>query len=338
MNRRTAGLRSLAAPTRLRVRRPADFLAVIPYLVGFHPSESVVALLFRQGRVLLTARIDLPPPELADEVSAHLREVSGRHQVDEVVLAAYSRDLSGARLLVERVVADPPVPVRDALLVGGGRWWSLTCSSGCCPEEGTPYDSTGHLLAAEAVYAGLAVERDRSALAGRVSGPPSAAEAPLLARLAPLRQRVAALGTAGAGRLMADTVRRLRADPEPVDEDCLLLAVLAEDLVVRDVAWAMMRRPDIGADVGVWGRVVARAPRAVAAGPLGLLGAAAWISGNGALQNCCVERLKLLDPTYTLGALLAQISEAALAPSTWDAMAEDLRREVSAVAGLPGLY
>lgn len=338
VSRRAARPGSLAVPTRLRVRRPSDFLAVIPYLVGFHPDESVVALLFRHGRVLLTARIDLPPPELAEELSTHLHEVSGRHQVEELVLAAYSRDLTGARRVVERVVADPPAPVRDALLIGGGRWWSLTCPSGCCPEEGSPYDPAGHPLAAEAVYAGLNVERDRFALAERVSGPPPAAEAPLLARVAPLRQRVAALGTPGAARLMAETVQRLRADPEPVDEDCLLLAVLAEDLVVRDVAWAMMHRRDSEDDVRVWGRVVARAPRGVAAGPLGLLGAAAWISGNGALQNCCVERLELLDPSYSLGGLLADISERALPPSAWDDMAEDLRREVCAVAGLHRLH
>ena len=61
MTRRVPGRPSVEAPARLRVRRPADFLAVIPYLVGFHPSESVVAVLCRDGRVLLTARMDLPP-------------------------------------------------------------------------------------------------------------------------------------------------------------------------------------------------------------------------------------------------------------------------------------
>lgn len=330
---------SLVAPTRLRVRRPADFLAVIPYLLGFHPAESVVVLFFRRGRVLLTARVDLPPPGRASGLTAHLHQVCGQRRVDELVLAAYSEDLPGARGLLDRVLADAPTPVRDALLVGGGRWWSLTCPSGCCPPEGTPYDPVGHPLAAEAVYAGLSVERDRSAVTERVSGPSTAEEAPLLARLAPLRQRVALLGTGGAARLMADTVRRLRADREPVDdEDCLLLAVLAEDLVVRDVAWAMMRRRDSEDDLRLWGRVVARAPQPVAAGVLGLLGAAAWISGNGALQNCCVERLQLLDPTYSLGGVLADISERALPPSAWDDMAEDLRREVCAVAGLRRLY
>jgi hypothetical protein len=71
----------------------------------------------------------------------------------------------------------------------------------------------------------------------------------------------------------------------------------------------------------------------VAPAPLGLLGMAAWINGNGALLNCCVERLEEIDPGYTLGHLLAEISERALPPSLWDELVGDLRTEVGAVAG-----
>lgn len=339
MRRRAASRRSPEDPVRLRVRRPADFLAVIPYLVGFQPTESVVAVLSRRGRVLLTARIDLPPAELADEVADHLAEVTDRHDVDEAVLAVYSSDLASGRRVLEQLVARAAVPVRDALLVGGGRWWSLTCLTGCCPPEGSPYDPAGHPLAAEAVYAGLCAETDRSVLARRVAGPSASDEPRLLAQVQEVRQRTASLPTRDAAGLMAATVRRLRGDPGPVEEaDLLLLAVLAEELLVRDVAWAMMSRQRSQDDVRLWGQVVASSPQAVAAGPLGLLGAAAWISGNGALQNCCVERLERLRPTYTLGGLLAEISERALSPTAWDDMAEDLRAEVCAVAGLAGLH
>jgi hypothetical protein len=138
---------------------------------------------------------------------------------------------------------------------------------------------------------------------------------------------------------MADTVRRCLDDDEgPGDADCLLLAVLAEDVVVRDVAWALVRRRDRDAHLRLWSQVVMRAPVEVASAPLGLLGVVAWICGLGALQNCCVERLEEIDPAYTLGALLADISERALPPSAWDEMAADLRREVSDVAGLSGLH
>ncbi len=75
-----------------------------------------------------------------------------------------------------------------------------------------------------------------------------------------------------------------------------------------------------------------------ASAPLGLLGAAAWIGGNGALLNCCVERLERDDPGYTLGRLLSDLSDRALPPSLWDELGGDLRRDVGAVTGLQGLH
>ena len=51
--------------TRLKVRRPDELLAIIPYMIGFHPDESVVAVFVRSGRIMLTARMDLPASRLA---------------------------------------------------------------------------------------------------------------------------------------------------------------------------------------------------------------------------------------------------------------------------------
>jgi len=334
-----AGRAPVAPPTRLRVSGPADFVAVVPYLVGFHPRESVVALLFRDGRVLVSARVDLPPPGLTRQLSAHLRQVVARHGVEEVVLVGYADDPARGRRVLESLLAAPPTRVRHALLVAAGRWWSLTCRDGCCPGEGSPHDPAGHPLAAEAVLAGLAPVRDRSVLREQVAGPPAREQARLLGRLAPLHDRVRGLGTAGAARLMAVTVRRCLDGADPLQEvDALLLAALAHQLVVRDVAWALMDRRDADDHVRLWGRVVARAPDLFALGPLGLLGAAAWIAGEGALQNCCVERLERLDPGYTLTGVLSDLSEKALPPSTWEDMAEEVRREVCTLTGLERLH
>jgi hypothetical protein len=133
---------------------------------------------------------------------------------------------------------------------------------------------------------------------------------------------------------MAGTVRAVVAGDTDADEaTCALLGVLALDLTVRDVAWALMSRDAIHDHLRLWSTVVAHTPDEVASAPLGLLGVAGWISGNGALLNCCIDRLDRTDPDYTLGVLLADISNRALPPSIWDELVEDLRTEVGAVAG-----
>ncbi len=46
------------SPT-LQVRGPADLLAAVPYLLGFHPHESLVIIGLADNRVIVTARLDL---------------------------------------------------------------------------------------------------------------------------------------------------------------------------------------------------------------------------------------------------------------------------------------
>ena len=328
-------------PHRLRVRRPVDFLAVIPYLLGFHPSESLVVVLSSRGRVVLTARLDLPAPEHAGPVAAQVRQLTGEHRIDELVLVAYSDAETPGRQLLERVRADlaDAVAVREVLLVNRARWWSLSCTTGCCPTEGAVFDPDAHPLAAEAVYAGLSAGRSRASLEELVAGPGAEALPRLRGLLASARVALAGTDRPAAAEAMAEAVRVALADPEALDEaGCTRLAVLAQDLAVRDVAWAMMSRPAAELHQRLWCRVVAAAPPEVSSAPLGLLGVAAWIGGNGALLNCCVERLELTDPAYTLGRLLADISERALPPSVWGDLQGELRDEVAAVTGLPGLH
>jgi hypothetical protein len=324
------------SPPRLRVRRPADFVAVAPYLLGFHPSESLVVVLSRRAQVVLTARLDLPPPALVDGVLGQMLGLAAEHGVDELVLLAYSENQVCGRRVLARLLDGVPdrLPVREALLVSGGRWWSLSCRTGCCPAAGTPLDPTAHPLAAEAVYAGLSAERSRSVLEAQVQGPRPGDLPRLQEAVRQARAVVAGWSRPAAAAQMSDTVRTVLAGDTGADEaTCALLAVLALDLPVRDVAWALMSRDAIDHHLRLWSAVVSRSPGEVASAPLGLLGVAGWISGNGALLNCCVARLERTDPGYSLGLLLADISDRALPPTLWDELVEDLRTEVGAVAG-----
>jgi hypothetical protein len=78
-------------PSTLTVRTPADFLAAVPYLIGFHPADSVVVVGIAGQKVLFAARSDLPPP--ADEPSraaaVQLAEMVARQAVDEVTVIGY---------------------------------------------------------------------------------------------------------------------------------------------------------------------------------------------------------------------------------------------------------
>jgi hypothetical protein len=109
------------------------------------------------------------------------------------------------------------------------------------------------------------------------------------------------------------------------------------DLRVRDLAWALISADNAEEHVQLWGAVVAKMPPTLAAAPLCLLGLAAWVCGAGALLNCCCERLAQVDPAYSLGRLLRDISAQALPPSLWQQMGGELqaglRAERTSLAG-----
>ena len=328
-------VRQPAEPTRVRVSAPADFLGLVPYLLGFCPKESLVLLLVRDGRVTLTARVDRPPPAAASTVAEQFLVLAGQADATGMVLFSYSADPEPARALLEHLVVElEPHGLVDALYVDHTRWWSLMCRGGCCPPEGTPYDLRTHPLAAEAVYAGLSMAPGRDDVEARVSGP-APADVDRLGRLA--RETASALGGLPVRRrqeLMAADVAAFLAEPRGIsDSDCVRLAVLAGDVQVRDVAWSRMSRADIDDHLDLWGQVVERAVTSWAPAPMCLLGMAAWISGNGALQNCCCSRARQCDPSYTMATLLEDINQRALPPTFWDELAAEVRAGVGPLAG-----
>ena len=325
---------------RLRAQGPADLLALIPFQLGFHPRESLVAVFVCGSSVGLIARMDLPPVSTAADFAAKLEELARQNGAEELVLFAYSEHSEPARSLLTGLVdALPPARLRDALYVDGSRWWSLTCGQVCCPAEGTPYDVAGHRLAAEAVFAGMTTRASREELAATVAGPPEA-EVP---RLVDLAAEVRALrrdwpsDEDPAARLL-QRVQAGLTDPAVLDDRaCAELALLVGEIRLRDLVWAMID-PESAADhIELWQRVVSRVAPVLSAAPLALLGMAGWISGNGALLNCAGEELSCRHPSYSMGHLLEQISARAIPPRLWQSMAgelhDDLRREIARLAG-----
>jgi hypothetical protein len=322
---------------RLKVRHPDELLAIIPYLIGFHPAESIVAVFVRSGRIVLTARMDLPPEVAIDQLAERIDALAEQQNAQALALVAYSQaSLPANRMLTRLMDRLSSHELTDVLYVGHGRWWSLSCGEECCPLTGTPYDLSSHPVSAAAVVAGLSARADRRELEATVSGPPEtelprldALAATLFTELGPFDNRTAA------ARLMISIVDAGMADPCALDErSCLLLGWLVTDFHIRDLAWSRISHAEAEDHVQLWGSVVARVPPLLAAAPLCLLGMAAWVSGAGALLNCCCERLSRVNPAYSMGGLLATISEQAIPPSFWHQIRDEMQAELGAQAAL----
>jgi hypothetical protein len=328
----------------INAKSPADLLAVVPCVLGFHPEDSLVLLTLGEADNKFHARVDLPrePDDLA-AVVAQLRDVATRNGVRRCVLVAYSDDQCASQELFERLRAsleDAGVDVVEAIRADGDRWYSLTgCTHSCCPAEGTPYDVSAHPFTAQSVVDGQVTLSSRQELADSLIGTdPDAVEAVGdAADAAMLRLQAAARHPLGPpapealrghlvqeGQWVAGRVRAFLADRVPLDNGeagrMLVALVIIE---IRDVAWAEMTRANADRHVDLWRDLVRRGPYDLLAAPSALLGFAAWLSGDGALAWCAVERCQEVEPDYRLASLLTDALAGGVPPSRWEPVGKD---------------
>ncbi|KAA9380957.1 DUF4192 domain-containing protein [Microbispora cellulosiformans] len=319
---------------KLVLSSPADILSAVPYLVGFHPADSLVVTGSTGPEVRLTTRWDLPadPGEL-DRLVPLLR----REAVTSAFLVGYGPGALVTPVVdeVTRLLLAGDIRVTESLRAEGGRYWSYSCGSAtCCPAEGTPYDIGGSRVAATAVMHGLVALPDRGSLRRSVQpcGGTRMRQATLRV-VAALRTRLAALdaATAAAGeaatdldeeaaRFVGEALARVRTAIELYDSGGRLgdegAARLGLDLAVirvRDEAWALI--DDRDAHLALWRDLTRRLEPGHAAPAASLLAAAAWQRGECALAGMALERALDADPGYSMALLLRQALTHMMSPA-----------------------
>ena len=133
-NAEPAAAEPAAAQTRIRVDSVAGFLAVVPHLLGFHPSQSmvVVGLNPRRGRIVLGFRYDLPePPDAAKsrEIAQHAARVLTQRRIKIAIAAGYGPGtlVTPVAEALRAALLGAGVTLRDLLRVQDGRYWSYAC-------------------------------------------------------------------------------------------------------------------------------------------------------------------------------------------------------------------
>jgi len=305
-------------PTVVRVNELSDLVEAVPYLLGFTPAESIVAVSLEgpRERMGFSLRCDLVPDDHDDEMAGMLAARLRATDADGALVFVYTDRGSLAddlprRALVDAVVDALDVPVRDALLVTPDRVWSYLCDDACCPPGGRPRvaGSPGALaLSAANVMVGRAVLPDREAVVASVQAVTGAEAARMVAAteaasaaseaIGPwrARDRARALGLAvrdryakGAGTVSDDEAARLIVAMHDVRfRDEVLDWALDHEDVVRSLLDDLVRRAQPPMD----------APVCTA------LAWVAYLQGNGLVAASAVERARRTDPDYSLAVLL----------------------------------
>ena len=154
---------------------PADVLAVLPYQLGFHPSDCLVVVSLRGTRgtrMGLVQRLDLPPREHVRDAVAAMMAPLRKDRPRSVLLIGFEEGMGESRAMLDGMAAAcraAGIHVTDRIVVLDGRWYAPYCHRSCCPAEGLPLPVPSEVPAvAEFVGREICPLPDRSALADRL--------------------------------------------------------------------------------------------------------------------------------------------------------------------------
>lgn len=316
---------------------PASLVASLPYLVGFHPHDSVVLIWLRAGEILLTQRANAPQQTREDWLAALWQHPSAA-LADEVIILGVS-SMSGIADIVASVsgyARERGPRVRDALVVQDSTWCSVLCEDpACCcsTPRRVPIEVT-NAVAAEFAFRGVAPAACRQDLEAEV-----AAEGHR--QVTAVRSRLTRRGTQRPASLRAIERWRDRVIDEALSwcesgqprREGAYARVIAgvQDVRVRDVIlWELARMSDerLRAGLSHWHRATRMSPADHVAPVATMAAIASWLLGDGARAIIAVGRAREADPTYGLAQLVDAALSSGLPPRLWREGTHRVTREV----------
>lgn len=161
----------MTTPTTITVADRQGLVALMPYLLGFHPTNSLVLVGLDGSRVTLCARLDLDCPLI------HARETVqalAQHRVTLLAVAYGDRESAEPALdNIEELAASTDCELADAMRITDGHIYPR-CADGCChPEPVNPVAAP----AVHAVAAGISPARSRNDYAAQLAPVPDVEQA-----------------------------------------------------------------------------------------------------------------------------------------------------------------
>lgn len=328
------------------VRGLAELRASIPYLLGFYPERSLIAIgLQHDGSVLLTARIDAP--QSVDEAIAAIEQIIpalGRSCPHRVIVAycdeyevndrdaAEREQVTLAALRAYETVRElAPVIARE--LEG----WGFPVAFVWPERPGMPRGVNGPVpqIAVAQVLSGRRLLRNRAAVGARLEP----AGGTLRRRV---RQQVRDLEGIPHSRIdlvamVTDILERQAAafeagrSPSALDpHDAAICAMAVNDITARDILITVIAQERSWCQEDVWCRVTQLAPMDYIAATATMAGVTAYLTGDGALARCGLDLALRHDPQYSLAQMICASLRAGMHPeqlrailaSTYDPIAE----------------
>ena len=323
---------------------PHDLLAAIPFLIGYHPENSLVLVALKDDTVGMAMRVDMPTdiaPESYDLLASHFQ----REAAEAALLVAYvdaQTDPEPVLINTSAALLRAGISIKESLIVSDGRYRSMLChDSECCPPLGSPIpDIDSSRIAAEHVIAGHPMPyANVLGLVQSIAALPSAMEESWQREVQGFwvegdSENLLDLQRDGATALI-DLAGEYTQGRGAEDRELAARVIgRLSDIQVRDFALGSHNDETADAYWQMWRDLLLIAPRGFVAPIASIFAALAYERGEGALAHKALDRALADDERYSLALLLRRVFTAGWPPQSFSAMRAELHPKV--VAGIFG--
>jgi hypothetical protein len=319
---------------------PHDLLAAIPFLIGYHPENSLVLVALKDDNVGMAMRVDMPTdiaPESYDLLASHFQ----REAADAALIVAYvdsETDPEPVLINTSAALLRAGISIKESLIVSDGRYRSMLChDSECCPSLGSPIpDIDSSRIAAEHVIAGHPMPfANVSGLVQSIAALPSAMEESWQSEVRTFWIESDSENLIDLQRDGATAVIDLAgeyAQGRGAEDRELVARVIGRisDIQVRDYALGSHNEETADAYWQMWRELLLIAPRGFVAPIASIFAALAYERGEGALAHKALDRALADDERYSLALLLRRVFTAGWPPQSFSAMRAQLHPKVVA--------
>ena len=320
---------------------PHDLLAAIPFLIGYHPQDSLVLVALKDEAVGMAMRVDMPVGVSAagyDLLASHFL----RDGADGALIVAYvgagAVDPENVLINTSAALVRAGIDIKESLIVRDNRFRSLICSDPtCCPPEGSAVPDLGSSrIAAEHVIAGHPMPFENvDGLVQSIAAVASSFESVWADEVQAFwvssdSEEIQELQRDGATAII-DLVGEYREGRGAEDRELAARVIgRLSDIQVRD--FALGSHTDESADYywAMWRDLLRIAPRGFVAPVACLFAAMAYERGEGALAHKGLDRGLGDDDQYSLAHLLRRVFTAGWPPQSFSAMRIELHPKVVA--------
>jgi len=320
---------------------PHDLLAAIPFLIGYHPQDSLVLVALKDEAVGMAMRVDIPvgvSADCYDLLASHFL----RDGADGAFIVAYvgagAVDPENVLINTSAALVRAGIDIKESLIVRDNRFRSMLCSDPtCCPPEGSVVpDLDSSRIAAEHVIAGHPMPFESvDGLVQSIAAVPSSFESAWQDEVHAFwvssdSEEIQELQRDGATAVI-DLAGEYREGRGAEDRELAARVIgRLSDIQVRD--FVLGSHTDESADYYwvMWRDLLRIAPRGFVAPVACLFAAMAYERGEGALAHKGLDRALGDDDQYSLAHLLRRVFTAGWPPQSFSAMRAQLHPKVVA--------